>query len=174
MLKHADTDLSNYSLFLKNNNTSEIIKIFINSKIEKSFDSVISFKNIIYLWKCFLEERKIPNIIFCSNLKRLLRENLDYNENEDTFGGYTSPGLPFVSNFLKFWDQCIVEDMNEYFLEVEEICILFKNWLGKNNGNITEENILNLIKHFYPDINIENNKYILSINCSLWDKKKKF
>ena len=172
LLKHADIELSNYSLFLKNNNSSEIIKIFINSKIEKSLDSIISFKNIIYLWKCFLDERNIPNIIFCSNLKRLLRENLEYNENEDTFCGYTSPGLPFVSNFLKFWDQCIVEDMNEYFLEVEEICILFKNWLGKNNGNITEENILNLIKHFYPEINIENNKYVLSISCSLWDKKK--
>ena len=172
LLKHSDNILNNYALFLKNNSGTAIIKIFIDSKIEKSLDSVISMKNILYLWKCFLDERSIPNIIFSTNLKRLLRENLDFNENDDTFSGYTSPCIPFVSNFIKFWDQCIVEDVNEYYLEIEEICILLKNWLGKSSGPLTEDNVLNLIKHFYPDIIIENNKYVLSINCNLWNKKK--
>ena len=31
---------------------------------------------------------------------------------------------------------------------------------------------LNLIKHFYPDVIIDNNKYLISISCSIWDKKK--
>ena len=32
--------------------------------------------------------------------------------------------------------------------------------------------ILELIKHFYPDIIIENNKFILNVKSILWDKRK--
>ena len=83
-----------------------------------------------------------------------------------------APVFPKFSNFIKFWDQCITENTNEFYLEIEEILNLFKNFSGKSCSNINEDEILNLIKHFYPDIIIENNKYILCISCTLWDKKK--
>lgn len=31
---------------------------------------------------------------------------------------------------------------------------------------------MDLIKHYYPDITIEENKYIYQIKCKLWDKRK--
>lgn len=171
LIESGDEILAQYSLFLKNHTPKEIIDIFIDQKIQKSTESNISMKNMLYIWKCFLEERNIPNILFITNLKPLLKELLNYNEVEEIFYDYTSPSIPVVSNFIKFWDQCINEDINEYYLEIEEFCYLFKTWLGKCNYNITDENIINLIRHFYPDIIIENNKYILSISCSLWNKK---
>ena len=49
---------------------------------------------------------------------------------DDNFYGYTSLSLPLVSNFVKFWDLSMKEDDSEYYLEIDEICILFKQWLN--------------------------------------------
>jgi hypothetical protein len=38
------------------------------------------------------------------------------------------------------------------------------------NGNIAEGNILKILKHFYPNIKIIDDKYILNVSCILWDK----
>jgi len=135
-------------------------------------------KNILYLWKCFLNEKNIPNIIFINNLKRLLKERLNYNEKDDTFYGYTSPSIPSVSNFIKFWDEHIIEDVDEYFLEIEEINILFKqsssSLYGKasNQSKLTENDLVHLIKHFYPETNIEIDKFIIGMKCNIWNKKQ--
>ncbi len=167
-----DENLSNRVLYLKNNNQNKIVNDFISSKIQISNDSTISSKNMLYLWKCYLEENNIPYIIYSSLLKTLLKNKLNFNTNDDLFYGYTSLGLPIVSNFIKFWESSIKEDYDEYFLEIDEICLLFKNWLGgKVLIEIKESTILNLIKHFYPDINIENNKYIFGI-ISCYSSKK--
>jgi hypothetical protein len=42
----------------------------------------------------------------------------------------------------------------------------------KTNGNISEENILKILKHFYPSVEIIEDKYVLNISCYLWDKIK--
>ena len=42
----------------------------------------------------------------------------------------------------------------------------------KTNGNISEENILKILKHFYPNVEIIEDKYVLNIACNLWDKTK--
>ena len=167
-----DNDLCNHVLYLKNNDQSEIINTFIDSKIQKSTGSIISMKNMLYLWKCYLDEINIPYIMFFSNLKTLLKDKLEFNVNDESFYGYTSLGLPLVSTFIKFWDTSMKEDFDEYFLEIDEICVLFKQSLGgKTSLEIKEYNILNLIKHFYPDIVIENNKYIYGVGCNSWCKK---
>ena len=66
----------------------------------------------------------------------------------------------------------------EYELEIDEITKLFKGWatgnktgLSKAGLNINEDVVLKVICHFYPDIVIEEDKYILHIKCSLWDKR---
>jgi hypothetical protein len=38
------------------------------------------------------------------------------------------------------------------------------------NGNITEENILKILKHFFPNIEIIEDKFVLNVTCTLWDK----
>ena len=94
--KIDDINLLKHSFFLRNNSQTEIINIFINEKIENTRDSTINMKNMIYLWKCFLREKNIPNIIFSSNLKKILRETLNFKEDEEIFIDYTSPCLPKV------------------------------------------------------------------------------
>ena len=56
-------------------------------------------------------------------------------------------------------------------LEIDEICNLFKSWAGKTVYSINEEMLLDLIQHFYPDVTIEDDKYIQQYTCKLWDKK---
>ena len=64
----------------------------------------------------------------------------------------------------------------EMELEIDEMCGLFKKWTQDNyntcssNGNITEHDILKIINHYFPNIVIHENKYILHIRCSLWNK----
>lgn len=166
-----DNNLSKYAYYLKNNTPETLIKKFINSKIQQSTGSTISMKNMLYLWKCYLDENNVSGILFTSNFKNIIKTLLDFNELDDCFNGYTSLGLPLVSNFVKFWDSSMKENEDEYFLEIDEICILFKLWLGgKSTHEIKYSNILNLIKHFYPDIVIDNNKYIYGISCTTWSK----
>ena len=165
-----DKNLQNRILFLKNNNQNEIVTKFIDNKLQVSDNSVISMKNMLYLWKCYLEEINIPNIIFTTTLKSILKNKLSYNETDDLFYNYTSIGLPLVSNFLKFWEETIIEDNNEYYLEIDELRTIFKNW-GKKTQIIKEEEFINLIKHFYPEIIIEE-KFIYGITSNLWNKKE--
>lgn len=170
LYNNEDNNLKERALFLKNNSQEEIVNKFIEAKLQTSDAATITSKNMLYLWKCYLEEINIPNIIFITTLKSLLKNKLEYNELEDIFYGYTSLGLPLVSSFVKFWEETIKEDINEYYLEIDEICILFKQWNGKNLV-IKENTLINLIKHFYSDIIIEN-KYIYGISSTLWNKKE--
>jgi hypothetical protein len=63
---------------------------------------------------------------------------------------------------------------NEF--EIDEICDLFKKWTHNNtdlccsNGSITDHDALKIINHFFPSIEIIENKYIFNIQCILWNK----
>jgi len=63
-------------------------------------------------------------------------------------------------------------------LEIDEICSLFKIWCKQTNetlmtnGNISEENVIKILKHFFPNIEIIEDKYVLNTCCILWDKNK--
>jgi len=64
----------------------------------------------------------------------------------------------------------------DYELENDEVCYLFKYWVQENkeettsNGMINENDIIKILSHFYPDVQIVDKKYIMNISCSLWDK----
>ena len=79
---------------------------------------------------------------------------------------------------MKFWDSTISEDEfdEEPEIEIDELSSLFKLWLGKNkinhiNLNISDSVLIELIRHFYPEVIIEDNKYLNHIKCSLWNKR---
>jgi hypothetical protein len=61
-------------------------------------------------------------------------------------------------------------------LELDELYSLFKYWCKKNpdkiisTGNITEDNILKILKHFFPEVEIIEEKFILNVTCSIWNK----
>lgn len=64
-------------------------------------------------------------------------------------------------------------------LEIDELSTLFNSWIRKKGYTQTqtshileEEEIITYIKHFHPEIEIIDDKFINGICCSLWDKYK--
>jgi len=168
--KCQDDNLKNYAFYLRDKSEKNIIDEFCNKNIEPSDECSISWKNLQFLWKQFVETEKIPNVLFAANLKTLLIDKFDYDSEKDVFLDCTSKHLPIVSKFIKFWSENMEQsnsDSDE--LELDEICSVFSHY---NKCNVNEKIILDLIKHYYPDITIEENKYIYQIKCKLWDKRK--
>lgn len=178
LLKCGDVELLEYSHFMSNNTPNKIVDMFIESKIKKCVSGTINTKKILFIWKKFLEEKNVPNIILHGSLKKILREKLVYNSENDNFVDVTSVHLPIVSQFLNFWDTYICEDENEPEIEIDELLHLFRKTLNKTIKNtsieskMTDSLLVELIKHFYPDMEIIEDKYILNAKCSLWDKKE--
>jgi hypothetical protein len=171
--------LVEHACFLKNTQDN-----IVNEFIAKSMTTcaahtdstvpTIDLKNMIYLWKKYLDDRAIPNIIFYDTLKTILKTKLNYDETTECFVGVTSSQLPIVSQFMLFWEETIVDTYqhasDKYAeLEIDEIGSLFKTWLNTSK-HISDEQILEIIQHFYPDVVILDNKYISNIKCKLWDK----
>ena len=164
--------LINYTLYLKDNSIEQIVNNFIDKNLIICENSYINSKNMIYLWKIYLNEKNIPNLIFQNTLKILLKDKLSYNEDKDIFKNIFSTSLPLVSNFLEFWEDTIVDDDTELYLELSEIIILFKSW-SKVPIKIDDAfNIIDIIKYYYSEIIIENNQYILNISCNFWNKNE--
>ena len=150
--------------------------ISIDGQLSHMRTPYISWKNIQYLWKQFLDSKNIPNVLFLQNLKTLLISNLKdyYVEEHDAFFGICSKHLPEIQKFLQFWNDTIIEDETEMDFEIDEIIILLRNWcISKNEPicNLNDKQILDLISHFFPNVEIERDKFISRIKCSLWDKE---
>jgi len=183
-----DEELKKYARYLKNNNEKQIINNFFEKTIEPSDDCSISWKNMQYLWKQFIETEKLPNVFFTSNLKSKLIDKMKYDGHKDVFLDCTSKLLPIVIKFIQFWtdhievrildddisNNNIIDNDNDSIndneeLEIDELCSLFTYHM---KTNMNEKNILDLIKHYYPDTYIEDDKYILHTRCKLWNKKQ--
>ena len=141
----------------------------------------INWKNMHYMWKQYISANSLPNMMYSSALKILLTERLQYDASADTFYNVTSKYLPAVSDFIRFWDKNIVVSatlLNEFDneFEIDELCDLFKKWACNkannccSSGTIGEHDVLKIIKHFFPTIEIIEKKYVLNVSCILWDK----
>jgi hypothetical protein len=163
-------DLSNFSLYLKNKSIDIITNEFINKNLIKIDGNSISQKNMLYLWKSYLEENNLPSLIFQNTLKNKLKECLNYNEEKEIYNNVFSESLPIVSQFQEFWDKNIIEEEDELGIEISEIKHLFKTNYNLK-VKIQEDFIINIIKHFYQEIIIVDDKHILNISCILWNKR---
>jgi hypothetical protein len=178
----SDEELKSYSYYLKNSTQNIIVEEFSSKYIITTNDCKIEWKNLHFVWKQFLSTSYLPNIIYSNSLKNLLREKYNYDEASDCFIGITSKYLPAHIDFIKFWENTICKDNIELFdneFEVDELSSLFKLWTKQEkneqfltNGQISEENIVKILKHFLPDIEIIEDKYILNISSSMWNKIK--
>lgn len=170
-----ESSLVENALYLHNNTLEEIVNSFIKSAIHPCTSAKMKSKNMIFVWKKFLEERNVPNIVFYETLKGIFREKMTYEEETDSYLNVTSVHLPLVTSFMQFWEENMKEDDTETELEIDEITSLFKNWLGKGKNtltaNLTDSLLIELIRHLYSDIIIEEDKYILNMNCTLWNKR---
>lgn len=182
----SDSSMKKFTLYFYKHSQNEIITEFINDSIiviDKKDDSKsnsnleISWKKMHYIWKLFLAEKNIPNIIYSNTLKEILKQKLQYKSDTDvTFLNITSKFLPNIKYFLDFWNDNIMYIKNDFDdeFEIDEIHMLYKNKLKNENENdMSYEDILNIITHFYSsNVDIIDNKYLLNIKCKLWDKSK--
>ena len=130
----------------------------------------VSWKNMMYLWKHFLESRQLPSIIAQTKLRNTLITLLEqhYSEDDDCFVGISSKYLPTVHKFLHFWDETMEYDETEPEIEIGEIATLFRQNTGAGIG---ETQIVNILTHFFPDFEIDQGKYIYRMRSNLWDKQ---
>jgi len=183
-----DNDLMNKVFYLKNNSQLAIVNTFVTEylNIEVNEQPIISdtqykntqikWRDMQYLWKNFLESKKLPSIMFLQTLKTHLIDKLKiyYNETIDSFVGICSKHLPEIQKFLQYWEETILFDENEMDFEIEEVILLFRKWCLLNNEfatNLNDKQILDVISYFYPTTEIEHDKYISKIRSILWDKQ---
>jgi hypothetical protein len=178
-----DSDLVKSVFFMKDIQQSDLIGQFVgeyldinNTQENHQSNMIISWKNMQYLWKQFLESKNLPSIVFMQTLKQLVIEQLKnyYKEEQDVFVGIYSKHLPAIQKFLSFWNETMIFDETETDLEIEEIIILFKKWCQTKNespSQLNDKQILDLLINYYPNIEIENDKYISKTRSILWDKQ---
>ena len=175
--KCSETKLVEHAFYLYKNPLDGIVDKFIEKTIKSCPSSKIDNKNMLFLWKKFLDEKNIPNITFHENLKTIFKNKLKYDEVTDQYLDVTSVHIPFVAHFMKFWSTTMSEDSydEEPEIEIDELTTLFKGWLAKTknimNMNINEGVLIELIRHFYPEVVIEEDKYLIHIKCNLWNKR---
>jgi hypothetical protein len=194
-----DYSVINHALYLKHNTNIEIVSRFINATTEECPGYNITCKNMSYLWKIFIEEENIPNIFFNHSLQQLLSTHceelnlsidalqLPDDVEKTVIKNRTSKHLPFVCSFMSFWNTYIIDFNNteaeeeaeeEYELELDELLSLFNKSIKRSattllHNNVTDKMLLGLIKHFYPDIIIEDDKYLIHVGCrsNIWNKR---
>lgn len=175
LIEHSDTPLTNHALFLRDKTQQDVIDDFTSKCIQKCIDTSISSKNMIFIWKHYLDEGNLPNVIFQDSLCQQLKERIIYNNISDSFENVTSLLLPDVKCFVLFWDSHMFQDTSDYDIEINEVSAIFHKWGGKKSNstnNNDEMFLLKLIRHFYPDVIIRDNKNILNMRCGIWDKKQ--
>jgi len=173
-----DTDLEDKVTRLINISSIELVEQFNREYMIDSNDkkNQITWQNMFYLWKMFLQTQHYPPNLFQSNIKNILTTQIfekNYKADGDFFIGITSSQLPNIQLFLRFWNETIVPDEFETDLEIEEISGLFRVWgetLKWKHGYLNEELILDAISYYFPEIEIENQKYIHRSRSILWDK----
>ena len=135
----------------------------------------MSWKNMHFLWKHYLVSLKLPAIMFQQTLKQLLTDHLKeyYFQDGDLFKGIFSKYLPSIQQFMQFFDETIVEDGMETDFEIDELLWVFKFWLTKKGdagSQLSDYQILDIIRYYYPNIMVDQDKFIHHIRCTLWDK----
>jgi hypothetical protein len=174
---------------------------------------------MLYLWKVFIEDENIPSVFFNHSLKQmLLTQSHELGLEIASDAGFTltsnsivggtnceienfiiknrtSKHLPFVCNFISYWENNIIcyyecdeqeqaeeqqeEEEVEYELEVDELLMLFNKSIKKSattllHNNASDKMLLGLIRHFYPDVIIEDDKYLIQVGIKpeIWNKQK--
>ena len=167
--QNADESLKTHALYLFNHSPSEIISKFIEHSTQPADDSFkITWKQLHYIWKQYLNG--MPTMLYSNTLKQNLKQRLNYDEESDSFLNLTSKYLPNISQFLKFCEENLITSFDvasTHELELDELCALY------GPPAMKECEILKLVRHFFPEIVIDEykyNKYILRTKCKLWDK----
>ena len=75
-----------YILYLSNNNIDKIVSNFKNTYfVSSSVDSVISSKYMNFMWKWFIHNENIPNVLSVGSLKEMLNKIIPFDEENDCY-----------------------------------------------------------------------------------------
>jgi hypothetical protein len=182
-----DEPLLNTVFYLKDHSKPHLVRDFVDEYVRmerrtsesegaeppSAAFSQITWRNMQYLWKHFLRSKSLPTVMFQQTLKDLVIGMLSdhYREDTDSFVGITSKHMPLIRRFLAFWEETItVVPDGGYEYEIDELCTLYKKW-GGSTYTIGDRQMQDLIAFYFPDVPIENNKFVYNIRCSLWDKQ---
>jgi hypothetical protein len=173
---HCKTpEVASHAWFFRARTEQQIISEFVDHSTEPaSSENGITMPNMLYLWKLYLADFRLPSMIFAASLRSKLADYAasaasSTSAAPDIFPNRTSRYLPVVTQFRRFWgEQCFIND-TEIELEIDELSTLFNEYVGA--GAASDATLLGILRHFYPDIIIEDDKYILNMGCLLWDKK---
>jgi len=176
---HCKTpEVATQAWFFRGRTEQQIISEFVDYSTEPaSSEHGITMPNMLYLWKLYLSEFRLPSMIFAASLRSKLADYASASTPSDIFPNRTSRYLPIVSQFRRFWgEQCFIND-TEIELEIDELSTLFNEYTGTTTaaaaaatGAASDATLLGILRHFYPDVMIEDDKYILNVGCLLWDK----
>lgn len=162
-----------HARYLIDKTNETLIKDFIKNNIEiHAQDSgSIAYGEMVYLWKQHLTRKRVPNVIFNTPLRTTLLSQLAHDADTDSFTGVTSLHLPIVKRFMEFWETQVIDNEDESHLEIDELLTLLKHWNKKATSQLDATSILNMLKHFYPDVEVEDDKYVMMKECKIWNKR---
>jgi len=166
-----DITLNDTALFLKTNTAENIVAKFIQ-EFTTNDDKNMTYRNVYFLWREFLKKNNLPCIISQSNFKQQLQQMKIYDSDKDICLNIKSKMPSHWETFSKFWSQNIVinDNIDDVF-EIDELTSLFNKWVKNSKLHINEEQFKETINWMYPDIGVENERYIYNISCKLWDKQ---
>lgn len=166
-----DENLTKISMFSKELTIEKLTSDFKASALYECKGSTISNKNMLFILKKYMDDHNIPNIVFHEPFSENLRKMIKFSPDTDSYVDFTSNYLPTVSAFSQFWENHITEDFGAPEYEVNEIIHLFLLSWSATRKHVSEEFIIDLIKHHSPETTIEGDKYIFNVACDLWDKR---
>ena len=169
---HCKTpEVGSHAWFLRDRSETQIIDEFMNYATEPaSAEHEISMTNMMYLWKMYLSEFRLPSVFFAATLRTKLASIASPSATApDVIPNRTSKYLPLVSQFRQFWSEYCFTDDREIELEIDELSTLFNEYASAGTP-VGDATLLGMLRHFYPDVLIEDDKYILNVGCKIWDK----
>jgi hypothetical protein len=193
---HCKTpEVGAHAWFLREHTDQQIIQEFMEYATEPaSSEHEISMTNMLYLWKMYLSEFRLPSMFFAATLRAKLAEHTTGGGGVGAVGtaaaaaidvipNRTSKYLPVVSQFRQFWSEHCFTDDHEIELEIDELSTLFNEFSSASTATtatattatattaaVSDIALLGMLRHFYPDVIIEDDKYILNVGCKLWNK----
>ena len=182
---HCKTpEVGAHAWFLRDRTDQQIIQEFMEYATEPaSSEHEISITNMLYLWKMYLSEFRLPSMFFAATLRAKLAEHTTSGGGGttgtaaiDVIPNRTSKYLPVVSQFRQFWSEHCFTDDHEIELEIDELSTLFNEYSSASAAAtaaaaaVSDTALLGMLRHFYPEVIIEDDKYILNVGCKLWNK----
>lgn len=173
---------------------SQVIAVEQHETIQPKKQLSISWKNLLYLWRDFLQVNQYPLNLYLAQFRNYVMQQFPdrciiTGKEEDMFIlGIGSSHLPVIQKFLRFWNDTMIEDdRDDCVLEIDEICTLFRKWLEphqppyatytgktpykKEKYLLNEGKVLDILHHYQPNLEIEEQKYVYRYKNRLWDKE---